>query len=82
MSRGKIERVSVAVREAWSAAVEICQGCHRRDDCLADELAAMRRGYRTLGVHGGTTPPERVAMLSLQRLSPPRITSKAGDRTA
>lgn len=75
-------RQSVPTLEAWARAVELCAGCHRREQCLADELDAMRRGFRTLGVHGGTTPPERMAMVSVARHRPPRVASKLSGRSA
>lgn len=76
MSRARSRDVSRQVRTAWEQAKTICRTCPRREQCLADELVAMRKGYRTLGVHGGTDPLERMAMLDPSRLSPHRIAGR------
>jgi len=51
------------VLEAWETAKALCGSCSRAEACLQAELAAMRAGARTMGVHGGTTPPERAAIV-------------------
>jgi hypothetical protein len=42
----------------WSKAIEICQGCAMRSECLDQ---ALQQGER-LGVWGGLTPDERAAL--------------------
>ena len=37
-------------QRATRAALDVCATRPRRDACLADELAAMRQGVRSLGV--------------------------------
>ena len=54
---------SKPVLEAWGVAKTLCGTCSRVEACLRAELAAMRAGARTMGVHGGTDPRERAAML-------------------
>lgn len=55
---------SRAVRAAWDMAIRHCNQCPRRQPCLDDELAVMRRGAVTVGVVGATTPQQRREMLT------------------
>lgn len=62
--------------------MQVCAGCPVKAECLADELAVMRKGVASYGVRGGTTPEQRVALLRRRRRAPNRQPTHPWDRTA